>query len=138
MENELLQLLNLIIERDRLSRVRTVLRSRFNRSRKECASMMEYIRPSRLSCSHNLQKIEKFKSACLQYKKACDDLHDFTRKNSEFRKKMKAKYKTHQTLDGSNHVTALRFTVDEVEFSLDINQMKKIVLDEEINRILLG
>jgi hypothetical protein len=86
---------------------------------------------------NNLEKLEKLKLIGEQYKKACDDLKNFTKANSKFRSKMISKYKTSGAIDGSNHIVTLSVTIDGNRRMLDIAEMKKMVEDREIENILL-
>jgi hypothetical protein len=134
MNSDILKLFRLIIERNRLAKIRSAKRSKVNRL-KNCLMHKKTRRYS------SKQKIESYKSqfcsALDEYNLSCEQLKSFTDANVTFRRYMSKKYKTKQFTDASNHVTKISLNVGDTRELFFFENILKIITDEEINNILL-
>lgn len=134
MNSEILKLFRLIVERNRLARIRSIKRSKLNRL-KNCLSHKKTMKSS------SPQKVESYKSqfvsALAEYKSSCKELKAFTDANVLFRREMSKKYKTRQRTDASNHIAHISLEIDGSRELFSFDGILKIVTDEDINNILL-
>ena len=136
--DEILELFRLIKERNILAR------ARFNkRQRKHYLSkLIDKKLTNRLTGKHLKTPITELnkalKKATIEYIAAVKELSAFTKKNRSTRSDLQKKYKTKQANSASNTVEGVSLEFFGSRLVFRVEQINKILLENELNDILLG
>jgi hypothetical protein len=132
MNQEILSLFKLILERNKLAKVRSRARSKLGRLKRYCFNRATQI---------TVERIDELRAALIEYNASCDELKKFTKLNAKLRKDLQKKYKTKQRTDASNHITHIWIKPNELypnfREHFNVTDIERIVIDEEIEGILL-
>lgn len=132
-DNDIYNLLSLIVERNKLARIRSSKRGKLHR--------LKQSRRKTIRNHMSAKAIDKLLAiAYSEYLQSCNNLAVFTKNNREFRSKMRKKYDTIQKNDGSNEVAYIKLKPNNssdyvIFFKKDF---EAIVIENEVNDILLG
>lgn len=139
MENDLLSLFKLILERNKLVKKRNSARSKINYHKKSLVNLTRHTDSLLSDTDHSSKSLKLMDLLVKNYKEEHGKLKEFTAENSKFRREMRTKYKTIQDSDASNCITSIRVKIggDTPYTRFSIEDMYKKVLDAEIDSLLL-
>jgi hypothetical protein len=132
-DNDIYDLLSLIVERNKLAKIRSSKRGKLHR--------LKQSRYKAIRHQMSAKAIDRLLAvAYSEYLQSCNNLAVFTKNNKEFRSKMRKKYGTIQKNDASNEVAYIKLKPNNssdyvVFFKKDF---ETIVTENEVNNILLG
>ena len=133
-EDDVLKLFNIIVERNKLARVRSCKRGKLHREKKNFGK-----KTNRKNLDYN-EAYKNITKAYGEYIDSCRTLAAFTLANKKLRHEIGKKYKAKQRNDASNLVSMIELqplgSKDRVPFYRE--EIESISLNNEINDIILG
>lgn len=137
MNNEIIKLFKMIVQRNKLAKVRTSARLKLYRSRRYVEYALRHTGAKKLSDSDFKDRLYKMLELADKYKQSCSELAKFTAETSKFRKYMQGKYKTKQQMCANNCVKSIYLDTEDGLHIFRISDIVEEVMNDEINGILL-
>lgn len=131
-EDDIFKLFSLIVERNKLARIRSCKRGKLHREKKNFSIRRK---------NKNYEQCYKDTNKALEeYMESCKVLATFTVANKELRHQIGRKYKAKQRNDASNLVSMIELqpvgTKERIPFYRE--EIESLALNNEINDIILG